>query len=795
MLVLVSRFLHAKDNAPKPIEIDWEDFVSHLSTHKIMPGDKDRVPAICPAEWPEGETRSKRGALRAWFGALDFDKLTAAEMQDTLERASGLDCLLYTTWSHPERLEKRGTWSFRLVFPFTRPVEADEWGAFWPRLDAHLGSRSDLKCRHISAIYFVPSAGAPSPHHRVERQPGAPLDVDAVLTAPEPPKRLEVRIVGPADLEELASRLVRHPSPALKAVAAAIRLALQGQPFAPNGDRDAAMYRIAGELTKEWPDADPDRLAGCFGTAIDAMVAADPSGDCPTKEDFLKKLVLRQQQAQDDRAAKEEARRNALAMRIREAFSGARDEPYTEEELDSYAAQANIDRDGFRRRWVVQIGRNYYLFKAGSYGHPLMGEELVLAAERDLSPAEPAGVEIWKVNESGDLRPKTSQELTLQYGVSATSAVVDMCAQRSYYDAKACTLVEAPCPRRPLEPEFSRPVEEWLVALGGPEAGRLFDWVAVVTALEEPCAALYLDGEPGSGKTLFADALSRIWTTGGPTPLSEVVGAFNDCLLRCPLVLADEVLPEVLKKSEGTGSLRQLVQARQFVLSRKHKPTAPLKGSLRIVLTANNRHMLETREQLTPADVDAIAERILYIRATREARRVLDGLGHEAVRKFVVDDVVARHALWLRDQRQVKRTGRFLVTGIDSALHRALTTSRGFPSAVCNWCVSYLLEPGRMDTTGKLLVRIRQRELYVTAKALSDHWDMYPTNMKAPMVNQAGRALSGLCYPGKTQMKDGSGNPMNYWHMKTDSLLTWADEMKYVPAETILEALKSNAEV
>ena len=795
MRVLVSRFLHSEDNVPKPVEIDWEELVEDLSVHRIVPdGEKERVPLICPAEWPEGATRAKATALRAWFGAMDFDKLTAAEMEETLAAAQGLDCLLYTTWSHPRRLRAVGTWSFRLLFPFTRSVEAAEWAAFWPRLDAMFGGRADLNCRPISAVYFIPSAAEDTGLNWVERQCGAPLDVDAVLAMPEPPPRARIRIVGPADLEDLAGRLVRRRHGSIKAVGYAIRHALKGEPFAPNGDRDSAMFRIAGELAREWPDADPERLVKCFEASLAVMAALDPAGGCPTRDDFLTKIVRRQEEARSDRDAKEEARKNALAMRIREAFGGLRDEPYTEDELNSFATHAGVDREGFKRRWVVQVGRSYYLFKGGSYGAPLMSEELVLAAERDLAPAETAGVEIWKVGRDGDLRPKTPQELALQYGVSASQAVVDMCAQRAHYDHRTCTLVEAPCPRRPLEPEPSLQVESWLVALGGPETAKLMDWIAVVTRLDEPCAAVYLDGLPGSGKTLFADALSRIWTTGGPTPLSEVVGSFNDCLLRCPLVLADEVLPEVLKKSEGTGSLRQLVQARQFVLNRKHKPTAPLKGALRIVLTANNRHMLETRELLTPADTAAIAERILYIRAAREARKVLNDLGYETVRKFVTEDLVAKHALWLREQRPVKRDGRFLVTGSDSALHRSLTTSRGLPSAICNWCVSYLLEPGKMDATGRLLIRIKEGRLYVTAKGLADYWDMYPTNARAPMVGAVGRTLAGLCDPDKPQMKNGMGQRTNYWRVRTDSLVTWAEDMQYVPEETILEALKHDTE-
>ena len=76
----------------------------------------------------------------------------------------------------------------------------------------------------------------------------------------------------------------------------------------------------------------------------------------------------------------------------------------------------------------------------------------------------------------------------------------------------------------------------------------LLDWIACVTVLDEPCAAIYLAGMPGVGKTLLADALARLYTLVGPTPLADVVGPFNDKLLYCPIVLADEVLPDALKR-------------------------------------------------------------------------------------------------------------------------------------------------------------------------------------------------------------------------------------------------------
>lgn len=796
MLVRLSLFSHSEDSYPKPVEIAWSDLVSELSSHKYYPNsEKTAVPALSPTEFEEGATRSKVSARQIWFGAMDYDKLTRAEMDGVLDATAGLACLLYTTWSHPERLRRLGLWSFRLFMPFTRPVGASEWDVFWPRFDARFGALADLKCRHAAAIYFAPSAQQPSEHDFTSAQDGAPLDVDRVLAMPEPAPRTEdkPRVVGVEDLLDLAGRLVRRPYAAFKAVASAVRRAMKGEAFAEPGARDDIMFRIAARVAEEWPDADPGLLASLFANSLEAMATAAP--ECPTVEDFAEKIYRQQQVERERIVERDQSKRNALACRIRDAFHGMREDPYSDEELDSFAEAAGVSREAFVRRWVIQISGGYYLYKAGSYGAPIIKDDFVITADRDLAPASSAGVEVWKMSDDGDLRPKAPQELVLQYGTAAERVVVRFSAQKSYYDFSTGTLVEAPCPLRHLEPEFSRSVEEWLVALGGDNAGRLLDWIAVVARLDEPCAAIYLDGEPGSGKTLFADALSRLWTTRGPTPLSEVVGPFNDYVLGCPLVLADEVLPDILKKSEGTGSLRQLVQARQLPLSRKYKPTATLEGCLRIVLTSNNSTMLETKEHLTPDDATAIMERILYIRAEKEAREVLEHLGEAAVRGFVKDDAVAKHALWLRDTRQVVRSGRFLVSGNDSDLHRSLITSRGLTSAICNWCVSYLLEPGRMDATGTLAARVYQSMLHIRITALAEQWKMYLTNWDPPTPGQVNNAIRGIVRDRDSRvLTAGNGQKARYRVIRTDVLVTWAKGVDWCTEEAILEALATDTE-
>lgn len=188
---------------------------------------------------------------------------------------------------------------------------------------------------------------------------------------------------------------------------------------------------------------------------------------------------------------------------------------------------------------------------------------------------------------------------------------------------------------RELKPIEVPQVAEWLKALGGAQHEELLDWIAAVTHLDKPCAILYLDGGPGTGKTLLANGLSRLWTEHGPVLLSEVAGSHNDYLLSCPLILADEVLPDVLRRAEGILTVS--------------------KREVRLIFTTNNHRPLDIQELPTVLGPAAVVERVLYVHISKQTRKVLESLESGFVRKFVTDDLLAKHALWLKDKREVMR--------------------------------------------------------------------------------------------------------------------------------------------
>lgn len=783
--VKVSIFDHVRETTPKLQETDWETFSSTLGPHTTSLADKASAPGFSPAEWPSGRSRGKRGLLRVHFGVLDLDKLPDARFDDLLPHLSGLAHIFYTTWSHPE-LQQRGLWAGRLIVPFSRPVLASEWELFWPRFNHRFGDMGDPACKDPSRLYFVPSAPADSNGASVyEVGEGAPLDVDALmgthvpisvgLAAPE--------AVKPEYVKELAKRLQRKASTHLKNMGVRLTTMLSGQPFAEEGERDDVIFKLSCLLVEEWPRARSTDLANLFAPSLAMMRDASPS--CPTLA-VVEDKIRRHQESVLEELQQDELDEHASRQRLLRAAIG-REHPYTEEEINAFAQSADVSRFDFQKHWIIQRDKSYYIFKAGTYCEPVSRWEFIEAAECDLAPAISAGVELMRINNLGQIAPKGPTELMRDYGLVARHVTTHLGRKCSTFDSKTGTLIEAPCPEREITPRHVPEVDAWLHALAGAKVDKVLDWLAVVTALDEPCAALYFEGPPGCGKTLFADAVARIWSKEGPATLDQAMGAFNSGLTSCPLVLADETLG-----GPRTADLRQFIQARVRPLRRKFRPDSMLHGCVRMVITANNRELMATQENLSANDIRAIVDRLLFVECSADGAQYLASLPHETRAAFVRGDLVAAHALHLRGTREVERGERFLVVGEDSDLHRSLTTSAGLRSAVCHWLVSYLLESMKVDNSGTLLVRVYDGQLLATTRGMIKSWTVYETNEDPPPAGQLSKALSGLSNGLKRQLPATDGRRTNYWVLDTSNLLTWAQDNSYADVDELCDLLGSD---
>lgn len=779
--------------------VTWDELLLLLGEHRPWPS-KEAGPMYSAAEWQPGHGPSKqegdRFLVAVHFGCFDLDNATEDQI---VEIVASLPCryALLSTFSHgtfgegkKARFDAEGNKvrlsKFRILLEYSRPVLKSEHAHLWQRVnETLLRGLADTSCKDPGHRYFFPShpEGPEVPPVRMLGD-GPPLDVQGMLGDYVARIRVDDGAsdggmptatgagtpISRDQLRKIAETLVSSKQKAW--IGQALRLVLKGEEYAPKGGgpngepgRHGTTYRIVCEVRDRYPLVDGPGLAAHFAPSLAVMQPTHV-----TEEVICEMLRGKQQAALE-----------AQHHRIVEAFARTnpgRSSVYTEEELVGFSERLAVPRDRLRHRWVIQHGGSFYLFCDGRYDH-YTALDVVAAASRDLAPAISAGVDLMVATQRS-VRPKTASELVQDYGVAATNVVVDFRAQYASYDDETTTMTEAPCPVR-VKPKYHKEIAKWIDLLGGPKAARLNQWLAATTMLDQPCAALYMEGAPNAGKTLLALGVTRLWTTDRPATLDEALGDFNEQIMRCPLIFGDEVAPVDNRGKLRTPELREIIQARQRPLKRKFKPNATIKGCVRIILAANNTNLLDTTEHLTENDIAAIVERFFYLPCQPIAAAYLRDVGPQAVRPWIDEDMIAQHCLWLSENIEVPKTSRFLVSGDASDLSRSLASGTGLRAVVCQWLVGYLLSPNQFRASPQRhLIRVRGGKLYVNVQALVENWRLYlPDERGTPTAAALARALAGLSQ--EAWQRD-LVNPerMTRFRKVDDSLLVeWSERVGY----------------
>lgn len=794
-----------------------------------------------PAEWTEGAAKKKANVLRVHFGVLDLDDIAVEALEEIRSKLT-VPYSFVSSWSNGRCAYCDGTGTRtkdgqsatcktcngsgrpplntvrgRLIVPFSRPVEAHEWPRFWPIFAQSIGlGYQDDQCKDPNRCFFFPAHPSPPPTPPIwlhGNYYAAPVDVDDLLRRAPTPRAQQTGPLyqsTPTSTHEALSialnaegmqyegapltvfdlrQLCRKWSKAgtyKKWLAERITKICNGEPFAEDGERDSTLFKVCAALAEAFPHASANALAGIMAASLEAMGL-----DGPGTAEAVEKLRRKQS----------EPRAGAVG-RIAELFNDRRGTPYTPEEVASFAAQMDCSVEQFHRRWIIQRGRSFYLFVGtladdgvcheGDYIGPYTQDDAANAARRELAPAVSVGVTLDLITEKNG-RAKTIHELVRDYGTVATKAIIDLTADFSYYEPNKRQFVEATAPMRDLSPLYDPQIDAWLFAMGGIHYDRLCEWLAAATFLNEPCAVLYLEGPKGVGKTMLALGLSRFWTINGATDLEQALAAFNEALCHCPLVFGDEHVPTDGRGRMRTAEIREFVQARQRVLKRKFMHPQPMMGCVRVILAANNKNLIHTTEALTQHDVQALAERIFHVSVQEQAAEYLKKLKAEdpgIFKRWVEGDLIARHALWLRDNITIDRRNRFLVSGESDALARTLTVNDRMKSAVCNWLVAFLLAPEKLSSSPlRGHIRTEEGKLFVNAQVLVEAWELYTTNEEPPPTGKIYRALADISIGERMHKRDSSGKERHYRQIEPRNLISWAEQSGYATEATLLEIL------
>ncbi len=356
---------------------------------------------------------------------------------------------------------------------------------------------------------------------------------------------------------------------------------------------------------------------------------------------------------QQQHEAKAEERE--LQLRIERAFGGERSSPYTEEEFAELARRQRCTPEDLRRRLVVQDGDTFFFFLGGNYSSGIHAGACEYALDA-LAAASAIGVERYVTTEKGEVRKKKVDQLVEEYGVVVEKCVESMHHQSSFYDGERKTFVRATCPLRRLRPERVPEVERYLEIVG---SESLLDWLAFCPNLALASRALYMHGNADVGKSWFVKCLSRLWSTLGPTVGETLFGDFNDAVSHCPLVFMDEQLPSQLRGRRGTELFRRLIQETTRPYKAKFRAQCVLEGALRFILAANSLKLVTTDETLTDGDLAGIKDRLEVVDIPLDAGHYLRSLGTDRTARWFTEDLVAKHTLWLMENRDLPPLTRF----------------------------------------------------------------------------------------------------------------------------------------
>lgn len=743
--LVFTQYSNCKSVTGVTAERAWDDWVGQLSNRKIRTS-KDG-PALVLGH-VEGR-RAKKNVTSVHAIGLDIDGASQQTIVDAIKQLRSFECFIYTTHSHNQ--PDKGT-RLRVIVPLAVPIPPGDHFRVWSWLNALLGGVVDEATKDASRLHYLPSAPPDARGHVSLRNQGEMLDPSTIKGAapnvePERPTLTDAQRV---ETRETIIKYLRHTR--TEALRAAGKLLLEGAPFAKKEQRHNTMRNVTWLLSKKFANAPTDIIVEIFRPSIVEMQRTQD--DAPTLDAVAK------------------AWEGAISKRQTEIWALQRKgaPEYTEQEIATIKEVQGVD--DLDSAWVVQKDTNFYvLAHDGYYRGPFTVNEARAAA---LTVLRRAPVPM-TVNSQTGPRRRGIQEIVETHGAVASKIVADLSKQGSSFDERTGIMYEAVCPRRPIEPAPDKRIEEWLHIFGGEYYDKLTDWLACVPDTNRLLCALYLAGHPGSGKTLLAHGLARIWTTGSITELHNVMADFNEELAYCPVVIGDEALPKTWRGNSITTKLRSMVSVTHRTLNRKHRAPADLVGAIRLILTANNEFLLESDGASSAQDLAAIAQRFLYIPTNEEASNYLDALPQSVRDQWLTGDGIAAHVLHLHATRDVRTHGRFAVQGDVTSMHRLLLTSTYWNSMVCEWLVRYLMNPTSMDRRGDGLIRRDTGRLLVNDQALIDGWELYLKTHKDPDTAKIGQALRTISKNDRVQLRY-NGKRIRYREIDLEHLCAWSDQ-------------------
>jgi hypothetical protein len=715
------------------VEATWDTFVAALTRAPPCVADKADRQAFGAYELAPHAGRSSGAVASTCAQVFDFDRLTPEQVRQVITRASRFRGLIYTSYSHWG--EKHN--AIRLILP--RDDSPENWRKHRQALARYIGVPSDPACEDPSHIYFVPCYRPGDPPPVILPLTGRPLDPYLLPGS---------RDITREDMGALAAKISRQASQAknverrekLKPVKQALQAILGGEPYAEPGAIDATLVTTIGHFKAEWGlDVNTDSILDIMRQSLDAM---PPDRSHEHAREKIERFY----------AAERAAERTAQEERIKEHFERIghpkRTEPYTPEEItymrETYAARSPNST-------VVTFGGRVYGLTIEGYrdiGPTEMPDILRAVSPFDVESVQPNGL------------PRTAVSLLTECGQHAQELAYVYGTSESSFDGTTLRLPTAPL--RSLEPHRSQLVDDWLGALAGENYDKLIQWLAWLRHVDRPLICLYLGGASGSGKSMLAKGISRMW--GAFVPMNVAFADFNAELLASPFVWGDERFPRAPNSGAyKTEEFRDFIQTKVHTINQKFRQHVKLEGYCRTMLTANNENVFRTATaNMTHDDIEAIARRILYIPARYEGTAFCRAVD---VQPLVETDTIAQHILALPQPAASRE--QFAIASGGSGLTDHLAATSNLGSRILTIIVGQIMRERQEDG-----FVIRDGSIYVLASALTTFLDR-----ERATVYYIAQALRGICDPERVRIHDRKTNvDGRYYKVKNALLMRWADE-------------------
>jgi len=579
----------------------------------------------------------------------------------------------------------------------------------------------------------------------------------------------------------------------------AIKAVLKGKSMANPGDRDQTLQGVCSTIAwmPEGRDADPAELAEVLRPSL--QVWADEPGDGANEvksiDQEMEKAIDKIRRNQEDYHAKQAEKRpqlEGIARALGVSLDG--DNSDDDEELSN---------DVILQHSIIQYRDAFYVYdyRIEKYTGMKTTREMIPLL-RDAWEEGPDDLTIEYTNTKGETKDKTFPRITKEYCTNTDNVMGDMTLHESGYSQKARTFYEAVAIRRVTEAVYNKDIDTWLHLLVGDKKtkdGRelvdlVLDWIAVVPRLDRQNSALYLDGYGGSGKGLLATSLARLWHEGPPTEFEMVSGNFNNDIAKCPLLWIDEGLES--KNKDITKKLRTIIGRQNFSLNEKNLPTRMVRGAIRLIICANNAGVLNIGDtEYSQRDLEAIVGRILYVYTQKAAADWLDAHNHGGLltAKWAEGDLIAKHCLWLHENREVVPGKRFYVEGDETEMHRGMIMQGDTNSLIYEWIARFASNPEPVTTRyrseqGTALAQIGDDKILVNAECLVACWDCYMKHALPPKSTRVGHALSKLSE--RVARLGPRGDRHRFHVIKPEMILEWCERHQIGNEDKIADNLK-----